>query len=116
MKLRVAEIGMGGISGAHLPSWNRMEDVEVVAICDIRPEMMDKYPQLRHYTDFDTMLEQEELDIIDICLPTYLHAEYAMLAMEKAKYVFVEKPVTLTVAESEKMNINRICNDCKIYE
>ena len=43
MKLRVAEVGMGGISGAHVPAWTRMEDVELVAICDIRPEMMDRY-------------------------------------------------------------------------
>ena len=41
--------------------------------------------------------------MIDICLPTYLHAEYALLAMDKVKYVFVEKPVTLTVAESQAL-------------
>ena len=43
MKLRVAEIGMGGISGAHIPAWEAMEDAELVAICDIRTERMEKY-------------------------------------------------------------------------
>lgn len=93
--LKVGLIGSGGISGAHVPSWEKNPYAEAVAICDIRPEMMDKYPQLRHYTDFDTMLEQEELDIIDICLPTYLHAEYAIKAMDKGLHVITEKPISL---------------------
>ena len=37
------------------------------------------------------MLANEEIDIVDICLPTFLHAEYAIKAMEKVKYLFVEK-------------------------
>lgn len=76
--LKVGVIGVGGISGAHIPAWEAMEDVELVAICDIRPAQMEKYPQKRHYVDFDDMLNHEELDILDICLPTYLHADYAV--------------------------------------
>ena len=49
------------------------------------------------------MIANANVDIIDICLPTFLHAEYAMLAMEKVKYVFVEKPVALTVEEGKAM-------------
>ena len=81
MKIRVAEIGMGGISGAHVSAWTRMEDVELVAICDIRPEMMDRYDGMitaRKYTDFDEMLANEQIDVLDITLPTYLHVDYAV--------------------------------------
>jgi homoserine dehydrogenase len=97
MKLRVAEIGMGGISGAHVPAWNRMEDVELVAICDIRPERLDHYDgrtAARTYTDFDEMLEHEEFDILDITLPTYLHADYAVKALERGIHVVTEKPIS----------------------
>ena len=73
--LKIGLIGVGGISGAHIPVWENMEDAELVALCDIRPERMEKYPDKRRYTDFDEMLANEELDILDICLPTYLHAE-----------------------------------------
>lgn len=52
--LKVGVIGVGGISGAHIPAWEAMEDVELVAIC-IRPAQMEKYPQKRHYVDFDDM-------------------------------------------------------------
>lgn len=98
MKLRVAEIGMGGISGAHVPAWNRMEDVELVAICDIRPERLDLYDghtAARKYTDFDEMLEHEKFDILDITLPTYLHADYAVKALERGIHVITEKPISL---------------------
>ena len=98
MKLRVAEVGMGGISGAHVPAWTRMEDVELVAICDIRPEMMDRYDgqtTARKYTDFDQMLANEQIDILDITLPTYLHVDFAIKAMEKGIHVVSEKPIAL---------------------
>lgn len=79
--LKVGLVGVGGISGAHIPAWQSMEDVELVALCDVRPEQMTRYPELRQYTDMDDMLAKEQLDILDICLPTYLHADAAVKAM-----------------------------------
>lgn len=102
MKLRVAEVGIGGISGAHIPAWSRMEDVELVAICDIRPEKMDRFDGMitaRKYTDFDEMLEKETFDILDITLPTYLHADFAVKALEKGIHVVTEKPISLKKAD-----------------
>ena len=93
--LKVGLIGVGGISGAHIPAWLGLDDVELVALCDVRPEQMEKYPDIRHYTDFDEMLANEELDILDICLPTYLHADYSIKAMEKGINVLCEKPISL---------------------
>ena len=93
--LKVGLIGVGGISGAHIPAWLDLDGVELVALCDVRPERMEKYPDIRHYTDFDEMLSKETLDILDICLPTYLHADYAVKAMEKGINVLCEKPISL---------------------
>ncbi len=110
--LKVGLVGVGGISGAHIPAWDEMDNAELVAICDIRTERMEKYPQKRHYTDFDEMLEKEELDIIDICLPTYLHADFAVKALNKGINVITEKPVSLKTedvarvyAAAEKNNV-----------
>lgn len=101
--LKVGLVGVGGISGAHIPAWNDMEDAELVAICDIRTERMEKYPDKRHYTDFDEMLAKEELDILDICLPTYLHADFAVKAMEKGINVITEKPISLKNEDVERV-------------
>lgn len=93
--LKIALVGVGGISGAHIPAWLAMGDVELVALCDIRPQQMEKYPNIRHYTDFDQMLEQEQPDILDICLPTFLHVEFALKALKRGIHVLCEKPLSL---------------------
>lgn len=74
--LRVGVLGVGGISGTHIPAWKRIKEAELCALCDIRPEQMEAYVGLPHYTDAKEMLDKENLDILDICLPTYLHAVY----------------------------------------
>lgn len=61
---KVALVGLGGISNTHLPVWKELDDCELVAVCDTRPEQMDAYPDARHYTDFYEMLEKEKLDIL----------------------------------------------------
>lgn len=101
--LKVGLVGVGGISGAHIPAWEVMEDTELVAICDIRPERMEPYPDKRHYIDFDEMLQNEELDILDICLPTYLHAVFAIKVMERGIHVICEKPISLKEEDVERI-------------
>ena len=91
--LKVGLVGSGGISRAHIPAWLNMAETELVALCDIRPEQMEEFPQCRHYTDFEEMLHCEKLDILDICLPTYLHVDYAVKAMEQGIHVICEKPI-----------------------
>lgn len=93
--LKVGLIGVGGISGAHIPAWKNIKGAELVALCDVRPEQMDRYEDINKYTSFDEMLKNEDLDILDICLPTYLHAEYSIKAMEKGINVICEKPISL---------------------
>ena len=91
--LKVGIVGVGGISRAHIPAWNSMAETELVALCDIRPEQMEEFPEQKHYLDFGEMLRCEDLDILDICLPTYLHVDYAVRAMEQGIHVICEKPI-----------------------
>ena len=93
--LKVALVGVGGISGAHIPVWEQMDDTELVALCDIREEKMENYRNKHCYTDFDEMLKNESIDILDICLPTYLHADFAIKAMNQGIHVISEKPISL---------------------
>ena len=111
--LKIALVGVGGISGAHIPAWEEMPDVELVALCDIRPECMELYPDKNQYLNFEEMLEKEEIDILDICLPTHLHVDFAIKAMEKGIHVLCEKPISLqkedidlAYATAKRMNVN----------
>lgn len=102
-RLKVGLVGVGGISGAHIPAWEAMEETELVALCDIRQECLEPYPEKHLYTDFSRMLEQEDLDILDICLPTYLHVDTAIQALSKGIHVLCEKPISLNGAD-----VNRV--------
>ena len=94
--LKVALVGVGGISASHISAWDKMDDAELLALCDIRPERMEKFKDTKRcYTDFDEMLEKEQIDILDICLPTYLHTDFSVKAMDKGINVICEKPVSL---------------------
>lgn len=93
--LKAAIVGMGGISGAHIPGWRSAEGVELVAVCDVREERMENCKDLHCYTDFEEMLDKEKPDILDICLPTFLHTKFALAAMKRGIHVLCEKPVSL---------------------
>lgn len=68
--LKIGLVGVGGISGAHIPAWNAMEDTTLTAICDIRPERMEPYPEPHHYTSIDEMLEKKSwISWISACPP-----------------------------------------------
>ena len=101
--LNVALVGVGGISEVHIPAWNRMAETKLVALCDIRPEQMEKYENVNKYTDFDEMLSKEQIDILDICLPTYMHVEFAMKAMNLGINVLCEKPISLNKDDVAKV-------------
>ena len=111
--LKVGLVGVGGISGAHIPAWEEMKNAELVALCDIRPERMEKYSGKRCYTDIDEMLANEKLDILDICLPTYLHADVAVKAMEMGINVITEKPISLKEEDVERVYSTAAKNNVK---
>lgn len=111
--LKVALVGVGGISGAHIPVWQSREDTQLVALCDICPEQMEKYNDVNRYTDFDEMLQKEEIDILDICLPTYLHADFSIAAMNKGINVICEKPISLDVADVKRVYASAKENNVK---
>jgi predicted dehydrogenase len=96
--LKIGMVGMGGISRSHRTAWGQIPEAQVAAVCDIRPEKAEEAAQAtggRAYLDFDEMLEKEAIDILDICLPTYLHADFAVKALNRGIHVLSEKPVSL---------------------
>ena len=104
--LKIGLIGCGFMGAMHADCYKNIAGAELVALADIRPEKaaaLAKGTNAALYGDGMELIENAKVDIIDICLPTFLHARYALAAMDKAKYVFIEKPVTLTVAEGEAL-------------
>ena len=104
--LKVGLIGCGFMGEMHANCYKNIEGVSLVALADVRAERAAALAvgtDATLYADGKELIERADVDIIDICLPTYLHAEYALLAMDKVRYVFVEKPVALTVEEGRAL-------------
>ena len=103
--LKVGLIGCGGIGAVHARCWLAMSDkVQLVALADVSTERAQQYADqcgARVYTDGFQMLETEDLDVVDICVPTFLHTEYVIRAMKHVKNIIVEKPVCLKEKEAE---------------
>lgn len=104
--LRVGLIGCGFMGQMHANCYKNMEGIQLAAVADIRKEKAEALAEgtsAAIYSDGMELIEQAEVDVIDICLPTFLHAKYALAAMEKVHHLFVEKPVTLTIEEGEEL-------------
>lgn len=106
--LKVGLIGAGFMGDMHSACYAAIgkEKVCIAGVADAEPDKAEKISKAhgaRVYPDAMAMIESDEIDIIDICLPTYLHAQYAQAAVEHGKAVFIEKPVCRTLDEAQKL-------------
>ena len=116
-KLKIGIVGCGGImKWAHLPAYSHMDNIEIVALCDIVPGRCEEAQAMARndygsnvldnakcYTDFEEFILQEDIEAVDICTPNYLHAPFACKALELGKHVFCEKPDSVSVEDVLKM-------------
>lgn len=107
-KLKVGIIGVGGIAqSCHIPAFVKHPEAEITAVCDARPEVLEKVADelgVKHrYTDYNDLIKIEELDAVDVCTPNFLHKEPVIKALAAGKDVLVEKPIALNGAEGAEM-------------
>ncbi len=102
-KVRVGFIGAGGIAGNHLGNLRNFDDVEFAAMCDVAKERAEGRANDfggNPYTDFQEMLEKEELDAVYVCLPPFAHGEPELAALERGIPLFIEKPIDADIASA----------------
>jgi predicted dehydrogenase len=104
--IKAAIVGTGFIGPAHLEALRRIPNVEVVALVEVNQALADeKAKQLgipRAYV-FADMLKQDDIDVVHICTPNFLHYSQAKAAMEAEKHVICEKPLAISLEEAEDL-------------
>ena len=106
--LNVAIIGTGFMGKAHSNAWERTHKFFQLGIkpvmkvaCDTETECTTTFANNWGWenieTDWRKVVERKDVDIIDICTPTWLHQEIAIAAAQNGKHIFCEKPITLIV-------------------
>ena len=101
MKHRLAMVGFGGMANWHYDLIQRIEDLEVAGIWDIKEERRE-YAQekgVHVYQSLEDLLADETVDLVLAATPNDVHKEIAVRAMEAGKNVVSEKPVTLCSAD-----------------
>lgn len=103
---RVGIVGVGNIFPMHaLPVINN-EVCELVAVCDNKEDRAIKAAEefnCNQYFDYKEMIDKENLDVLHICLPHYLHAEVAIYALSNQVHVMTEKPMSIHFKDAQDM-------------
>lgn len=117
--INVGLIGCGQIAEvAHLPCYQRLKDVQVVAVCDPNRLRARRLSQRFHiakiYEDSSELFKKEKLDLVDVCTPGFTHHRLCMEAIQNSVNVLVEKPLALTVAEADEIDKASKIKDVKV--
>jgi len=109
-KVRVGIIGCGGIAnGKHMPSLHKIDQVEMVAFCDLIEDKANlaaaRYgtKDAKVYTNYKKLLEDKSIDVVHVCTPNRSHSFISVDSLEAGKHVMCEKPMAKTYAEAKKM-------------
>lgn len=116
--MKVGIIGLGFMGGTHVNAFWAMDNVEIAAVASPNQKALQgdlrrtggnlgresglfDFSSVKKFTDWRELLADPTLDAVDICLPTYLHLEATVLALQAGKHVLVEKPIALNAAQCD---------------
>lgn len=105
-KFRVGIIGCGNIFPMHAYSVVALDNTELVAVCDVKEDRAKaKAEELncKYYLDYKEMIEKENLDVVHICTPHYLHPIIAKYAANAKVNILTEKPMSIKLQDAEDM-------------
>lgn len=116
--MRVGIVGLGFMGNMHFKCYKATKQAEIAAVCDADEDRLKgtgaagnipgaeeplDLTGVEQYRDFDKMLSEAELDAVSITLPTYMHRDFTIKALERGLNVLCEKPMALDKAEAEEM-------------
>ncbi|MDH4091058.1 MAG: Gfo/Idh/MocA family oxidoreductase [Cyclobacteriaceae bacterium] len=111
-KINIGVIGCNGMGWSDTNSLLKMSDVDLVAICDVDQNVIDKrladYAKLRKnvpktYKDYRELLNNKDIDAVVIGTPDHWHCKIMVDAVQAGKHVYVEKPIANSIAECDLM-------------
>jgi len=100
----VGLVGLGEIGQVHLAGLRQSARVGPVTICDVDAELVaQSRGEEAVARSLDEMLCDDEISVVDVCLPHHLHTPYALQAIEAGRHVLLEKPMAMSVAECDRI-------------
>lgn len=109
--MRYALIGCGRISTNHIKAALNNK-LEIVAVCDVKPTHMEevlkkhnleKETSIKRYTDYKTMIEENELELVSIATESGIHADVALFCIDNGINVIIEKPMAMSMKDANEI-------------
>ena len=119
--MKIGLIGLGAMGRMHFECWLKSQQGQLVAVSDRNPKLLSgdwrarefnlggqepalvSFDGMEVYPEADALLADPNVEAVDICMPTPLHASMSIAAMRAGKHVFCEKPMSLSLAECAEM-------------
>lgn len=106
-KMGFGLIGTGLWGEMHANVYSIHPEVEFKAVCDLREdrakEIAQKYGAESYYTDYNKLLERDDIQAVSIATPDFAHTDIAVSALKAGKHVLIEKPLATSVEDCEKI-------------
>ena len=119
VRTKTAILGAGFIADIHLESYHRfVPEAEITAVYarDINKakEFAEKHAIPQYFDDLNKLLAEAECEVIDICLPNFLHADAVLKSAAAKKHIIIEKPLAVTLEEADEMIAACKANNVKL--
>jgi predicted dehydrogenase len=105
--LKVAIVGCGKIADAHASQILRIQDCEIVGVCDREPlmarQLQERFPIKRYFSDLSELLDDAQPDVVHITTGADSHFELAKVCLEHGCHVYVEKPFTVYAEDAKEL-------------
>lgn len=105
-RLKVAVIGIGSMGANHARVYANRDDVELVGVCDSKPEAVARISH-RHrvpgFSSIEELLEKAKPDAVTVAVPTSLHRSVAETVLKAGVHLLLEKPIATTVEEGREI-------------
>jgi len=106
--VRVCIVGCGYMGNIHADCWSHVPEAQVVAVVDIIEErarlLGGKFGLERFYMNYREAIDLPQVNVVSVCIPTCLHADASIYAMQRGKHVLSEKPIALELEQADAMN------------
>ena len=125
-QLNVGIVGLGWVAGAHIDAFKAVTGADVTAVCSRRTHddaaLSARFgTPLKSCVDYDDLLSDPDIHVIDICTPHPFHADQAVAAAEAGKHLIIEKPIALTPGDAARIQsaVDRagvsvcVCFECR---
>jgi predicted dehydrogenase len=116
--LKIAIVGCGKIADSHVAQIQRIQDCEIVAVCDseilMARQLCERFSVKRSFDSLVSLLNETHPDVVHITTPPQSHYELAKMTLERGCHVYVEKPFTIYATEAQDLISLAINNGLKL--